>query len=538
MGLRAAWGAVFALVAGIQLSPFLLWNPVELVRCGLLTDDAFFYTALAKQYLQHGFLTLDGTMQTNGVQPLWMLLQILLQRLFPNLESLKLLAVLSWICYAGFAFLAGWFAGRGSMPAKLAAAAVLAVYVLNPAFQTIAVRGLEVPLALGMVMLAVLWLLRLDGETVRKLSPFQAGLWGVLAAACFFCRTDLFWIGLTIGLWLAWRAPRTAALAFWIVLVLAVVPYLAANYLTQNAFMPISGRVKLYYLNTFYPTWRDYFHSDEWQGWFSVFVSPLPGFSQAGVAVKMIVTLAAAAGSWWWIWKRKELPAGFRVFSLAVTLHVLYMHLFYRELRVYTAYYFLPEVLWVLLTAGYAVRTWIDSPPRLAVANFRLWSTAAILLVFSGVVIWRASTRPIQPVPYWVERLNLARDIERVVPASEPIGAFWPGCFAQFSQRRVIPLDGIAGSDQYFRHYVQTGRELDYLVARQGRYLAMYLPAEPRQLMGGATLVLENWSHLGLKRLKDFSGSWSVAAFRPLGGQGAGWYLIQLSPATAAQPTN
>ncbi|MEW6516895.1 MAG: hypothetical protein AB1439_08330 [candidate division FCPU426 bacterium] len=535
--LRLAWGAAFAVAAGIQLSRFLLWNPLDLVRCGLLTDDAFFYSVLAKQFLQHGILTLDGEMPTNGVQPLWMLLQILLQRSFPGADSLKLLAVLSWGCYVVFAFLAGWFIGgkKGSLPAQAALAAVLAAYILNPGFQSIAVKGLEVPLALGAVMLTLLSLSRLEGEAVRRLSPLRAGGLGVLAAVCFFCRTDLFWVGLVVGLWLAWKAPRASALVFGAVLTLAVAPYLTANILTQGSVMPISGRVKLHYLNAFYPTWAGYFRSDEWQGWFHAFAAPLPWLERASTAVKAGVTLAVAAGACWWIWKRREVTAGFRVFSLAIILHALYMHVFYRELRVYTAYYFLPEILWVLVTAGSALWAWLDSNRNRAAGKVRLWAAAAVCAALSGAVIWNASGRRVEPLPYWVERLNLARDIERIVPASEPVGAFWPGCFAQFSQRRVIPLDGVAGSDQYFRQFVQTGRELDYLTAKNGRYLALYLPEEPTRLMAEKPLVLENWSHLGLQRLRDFQGTWEVAAFRPLNDQGAGWYLFKLSPANPVE---
>ena len=52
-----------------------------------------------------GFLTLDGEMPTNGVQPLWMAVQILLVKLLPALHEAELLAKTSWLLYLLFSLL-------------------------------------------------------------------------------------------------------------------------------------------------------------------------------------------------------------------------------------------------------------------------------------------------------------------------------------------------------------------------------------------------------------------------------------------------
>ena len=62
-----------------------------------------------------GFFTLDGTMPTNGFQPLWMLVQMLLHGVAPDgADGVRLLAMSSWLAYVGFAFLATWYVARGT----------------------------------------------------------------------------------------------------------------------------------------------------------------------------------------------------------------------------------------------------------------------------------------------------------------------------------------------------------------------------------------------------------------------------------------
>lgn len=273
------WALVLSisLVAGFQLLHLVTWTPYELAIHGILLDDAYFYSVLARNFREFGFLTLDGEMPTNGVQPLWMGLQVVLTQLWPNVDEVFLLSRSSWACYVLFAALSIWFATHRSpslYAMSLSGVIPAGIIVLNVKFQQLVVKGLETPLMLVTLLLTLMMI-----DHVAKVVPaIQTGASPILSVAglaltaslCFFARTDLFWVALVTGGWLLRAAPgrsRIFLLYAGIVSIL-VLPYLASNYLNHASIMPISGRVKLHYLNTFYSNWDDYLSSEEWQGFF------------------------------------------------------------------------------------------------------------------------------------------------------------------------------------------------------------------------------------------------------------------------------
>ena len=70
--LRMILTAIVTLVAGGQLFPWLTADAQTLIGAGHLKDDAFFYTELVDRFRASGVFSLDGSMATNGFQPLWM----------------------------------------------------------------------------------------------------------------------------------------------------------------------------------------------------------------------------------------------------------------------------------------------------------------------------------------------------------------------------------------------------------------------------------------------------------------------------------
>ena len=125
-----------ATLAGSQLHVYLLWNPEDLARHGLLHDDAYFYSVLARNLLEYNILTLDGDMTTNGVQPLWMLGQALLRFLLPNTNGVILLALSSWVCYVTFVFLTIWYINENpSVATFLSTVTISGLILLQPYFQ-------------------------------------------------------------------------------------------------------------------------------------------------------------------------------------------------------------------------------------------------------------------------------------------------------------------------------------------------------------------------------------------------------------------
>jgi hypothetical protein len=535
--LRVLLALSVALLAGYQLRHFITWSPEQLATHGLVIDDAFFYTVLARNFHRFGFLTLDGVIPTNGVQPLWMGIHILLAGLFPQTDGLLLVARASWALYVLFALLTVWYAARGGPRAMLLATLTIGgLLLLNVRFQQMVVKGLEVPLAL---CLLILTLHAFEQYARRAQAAAERPLWqtaglGALAALCFLARTDLFWAALLIGGWLLLRPRRSwkEIVTFGAAAALLVLPYVALNALTQGGMMPISGRVKLFYMQSFYPTPAAYLASEEWRGLFSAFAEVIPS---PDWLIYLLTYPLIGLGSWL-IWREREARPGLTLLTAVILGHVLFMQLVYRELRPYTNYYFAPEALWLGLTLATQVSR--RRTPGAAHAQGRRARVARALpaLVAAGCLLIAAfawSRFEPRPVDYWVQRVNLARDIQRVVPADERVAAFWPGALAHFSNRQVIPLDGIIGSQAYFEAYVQPGRELDYLRDHNVRYLAIALYDAPEQILARDEAPgAPTWSTIGPQRLWEQRHRLAVraAAERPYATSRGGWYLLELTP--------
>lgn len=538
---RLALAGVVAIIAGWQLRPFLTWSAAALAEHALISDDAFFYSVLARNFHRYGFLTLDGVMPTNGVQPLWMALHVGLARLLPQADMLELIARASWLAYVLFAALAVWYAARRTGWAAGVAAVVLGGFLLlNARFQLLVMQGLETPLMLLVVMLTLMAIDWISARPAAALRVWQAAALGALAALCFFARTDLFWIAAVVGAWLllVHRAAWRSVAAYWGTVALLVAPYLLFNLTSQGSLMPISGRVKLFYLELFHPTLTSYVVSDEWRGLFDAFgtLLPLPGVIVYPLA---LLLLATAVYLVWHLRNRAVFPTGVQLFALVVIGHVGYLYLLYRELRPYSSYYFALELLWVTLVAallaGWGVALAQDKTARRRRALLTLTGVACVAALGVTAVTWQQLSTQAQD--YWRMRVALARDIAEIVPQGERVGAFWPGALAHFSGRGVVPLDGIIGSNEYFEGYVRPGRELDYLAETAVSYLAIFLPYAPATYLAAPDAPpITQWSDLGLLRLWQWRDTpMRALAARTINDAGAGWYLLELDH-TAGPP--
>ncbi len=535
------------LLAGFQLWHLVTWTPYELAIHGVFLDDAYFYSVLARNFHKFGFLTLDGEMPTNGFQPLWMGLQLVLTGFWPGVDEVFLLSRSSWACYVLFSYLSIRFLTRlaPSLTAMSLAGAIMGgLILLNVKFQQLVVKGLETPLLLVVLLLT---LLMIDHTAKVKLTrpaghlPIQnvIGL-ALISCLCFFARTDLFWAPLITGGWLLITAPgrRRSLLVYLGVVSLLVLPYLVTNYFTHAALMPISGRVKLHYLTTFYSHWNDYLSSEEWHGvFFAVGNSFLSCEKPSPVSIALTIgMLMAGQGVVWRNRNSQVFPTSIRLFSLVIIGHVLLLYLFYRELRSYSAYYFAPELLWaVTVLTLCAIRRCHHLPglklnfpgSRLLDGGGRVIPPALALLSIGLMMnLWREQR--LEPSPYWVGRMQIIHDMERILPQAGRVSAFWPGLFAQFSNKLVTPLDGIIGSNDFFQQYVKPGREFNYVLERSRPYVIVFLTAPPDHLCTQPKPSTTPW-YLGMTRVWERGQAGvRILAARPVNAEGGGWYLLEL----------
>lgn len=517
-----------ALLAGMQLLPWAGWSVEALASHGMFRDDALFFAVLAENFAQLGFLTFDGVQPTNGVQPLWMWVLLALKALFPHVDSSVLLARASFATYVSFAFVGGLWACRGpAIRAAVSLGVFSALILLNPAFQFFAVRGLETPLLLLLLMAFLLQLDRLDEKTHGSVSD---GVWlAVLGALCFLARTNLFWLSIVGWGWLAWRSPRPrAALATYAGTTAALVlPYLSFNAIAFGSAMPISGRVKRYYLDIVHPTLADYLESREWFGVFSAFAESVwvgmkPPMAVWAIAVLLVLVplLVLAIRELRVDRSERRVPQSLGVLALASTANLLLMYGWYRELRPYSSYYFAAEVVFAAAMCAWLLRR-ARSPGAVLAA------CAALVLVTS---VGRFASGLVRD-DYWTTHLAAVEDV-RALPPEATVGAYWPGALGALSGRPILPLDGIIGSPEYFDDWVRSGRDLDWLLAREQPHLAIYLHRSPEALLESSTPPpIPRWNRLGELRL------WSrrdcgplVRARHPRREDGTGWYVFAFDP--------
>lgn len=532
------------LVTGIQLSHFLLWPPQALIAHGMIHDDAFFYSVLARNFKTYGFLTFDGLTATNGIQPLWMAIQILLSHLFSGIDEAVILIRASWVCYSLFAGLTMWWLASNISPKRSWVAGLIMTGLVlgNVQFQAFAVRGLETPVMLLTLIVALILI-----DQTAKIEPSKIGVgWATILAAstvfCFFARTNLFWIVLITGGWLVVRQRRfgTAASAYFGCVAMLVLPYLIFNLTTQSSIIPISGRVKLFYLDLFYPTWSEYYASDEWQGFLAAFTQTFFRSEPFNAILpSIIIVLSALAFCFTLVWQKRSrplFPVSIRILSLVAACHLIFMHVFYQEVRPYTSYYFAPEIIWLAAVfsyygSGYALRSskFLFASDWFSKKNVFQFVLSAFIIIGSMWVFFTAWVEHKPELdPRWQQRIKLAADIARLTPDEASVAAIWPGLFAQLSNKPIIPLDGIVSSNGYFEAYVKPGRQLDYVREKPHPYLAIYLPVPLDKLPDVTSDQYEPWN-LGLEeKLANEATEFEVIAFRPIIPKGAGWYLIKL----------
>ena len=517
--LRALLTLLVSAVAGWQLAPWLTSDATSLISAGHVKDDAFFYSVLVDRYHEAGVFTLDGTMTTNGFQPLWMGLLLSLRGLVDALSGFELVRQLSWFSYVLFCASATWLASRGGGWQALVRVAVLAsLLLLNRRFQDAVVEGLEPPLALALLTLSLLAL----GPLVRTIRASEddsrqqliaACLLGLLGALVFLARTDLFWLTGLFTLWAFWVSGRRllVPIAVGLSALMLVGPYLFWNLAEQGSLVPVSGRVKVFLMDTFLEArGQSYWDSEEWRGLISLFGTWLPKTSREASVALAYGAILVSLGFVFSPKGRKELPDSYRVLGVLACLHCLYMQFVYREVRPYTNYYFAPEALFVVLSVG----AWLSTlKPRLGTAIL----IAAIAL--SSQASWGALD--MEKRSYWTQRIAISKDTEKAAKGA-PVGSFWPGTLAGVTDLDVTPLDGIIGSNAYFEEYVKSGREIEYAFERGLAYLVVN--GNPKRFLAKKAPKVDRWSTMDLHKIWEHRERFKVVKRR------GPWTLLKVLP--------
>jgi len=517
---------VVTIVAAVQTSYLLRWSVRVLGEHGVGVDDAYFYAILAQNYDKLGYLTFDGSMPTNGVQPLWQGLLIALHELLPWVDVMRLSYTSSWFLYAVVTWLTVRYALSLRLQHALPGALTLAVLVTcNPAFQRLVLCGLETPLFLAcyLTLLHRLAAFTSKDDRGRSGDARAVAVLAFLAGLTFLARTDWFWATFLVAIFV-WRKTQHKGLflLFGAVASAVVVPYLAHNWLTYGHLVPISGRAKLVALEQFAPGIFAYLQTDEWQGLFAM-VADVFTFDQLWLAIPGAIAMTVMG-----IREFPRASSSVRFLLIGSACHSLFLHLAYREVRPYTRYYFVVEalsvgVLLVVLVDRALVRLGPDSERAQRRVVGATLGLAALVAVEVGMALLG-----LRPRESWKSRIRMA-DTLQTLPNMAPIAAFWPGTLAYFSNRPVLPLDGIIGSEEYLERFVTRGKELEYARARGVRYVVVAdMPLDVLYARGAPEI--RNWANIGKLRLwQDCVFVKGLVAVHADPKTKNGWYLYELT---------
>ncbi len=512
---RGMCGALLLSIAWSALG--ILSQPTEELLNNFVVDDAVYYIKPAQNFWAGRDYSFDGEGRSNGVQPLWAILALLLVKAVPDTAAaVRTLCVLSAGCW----FAAGFVLYRVLAARDRWAALFLAAGWCVTAFaQHVAFQGMENGLhALLLALLLGLALRQYGDDPSRRLPAVRFYLRLGLSLGLFtLTRVDSGLMALLtggavlLGLLRAGETPRWAlrlgpALLVALPGVVLIGGISLLNHFYFESAAPISGRVKLHYSslwsyaqgNVWQTLWAHYLMV--WNLSFTALTSQLDRalYVATGVtfperyarrivllvAAFLLVGAAARAGRTpGHLWRNSLLT-----FAVVLTLFVLLRTTIYAvtlsNFTPYCTWYLAPELmlLWVALALGlrYVVAPQEMVPasgaPRRAGAAPALFAALTLLLLFVQFT-WAIS--PPRSAPRTNALLRAADWFDNTQPAGRRIGAFSSGILGGFiHHHQVFNLDGLINTRSYFEKYIRTGQQRRYAAEQRLDYLADYATAQ------------------------------------------------------------
>ena len=506
-------------VAAIPTAEAVSWNVV--------IDDGYYYLQVARNMARGHGATFDRVNTTSGFQPLWAGLLVPIfwftddpgRGLSAMLCLATLLGALSMVLlYIGLARLAGY-------GAALLLAGMIA---FNPYFLQILQGGLETP-ALLTCLAGIVAFWAHQGELVLAGHRGSCLKLGGLLGLTVLARTDVALALLPFCLALAVWSPGPLRARFiraaWIALpaLCLLIPFVLWAWATQGSPVPVSGLVKKWVAATYTANPRDWIATEQWRGvprtldllqWPRPTGKPetiqriLPDVILPGVALLILLLRLA--------WSRRArqnrlalILTGSAV--LGVTGHGLYIYFIYRSAGHWNYHYFFPFALLYTALIILASTSLLSDLGALAnrLAGGRLRpGTAALALALcllplgyiahrgvpDGQARYKKLTRPPEQ-SFRKCRYDGARFINRSFDERAVLGSWWAGTLGYFSDRRVVNLDGVINSADYFKRYLKQDKVHLYIAGGPVTHLADFFWRDPMNPANQPSWRAFFWEH-------------------------------------------
>jgi hypothetical protein len=444
-----------------------------------MSEDGYLMQTVARNFaLGHGLSVSDGTVATNGVQPLATFLFAIFHYLArgdktAGIAGVMLFSVLVSLAAAFFLYLLAKKLLERHRDGSLLAMLAAALWFASPTIVKHSMNGLETGVYF-LASIATVYLFALcDSESPERLTVKQMLAVGVGFGVCFLARNDAaFLIAALLGARFLLRWPRNAK-AFRDRIVEAVVPgllsitvalpWLIYNYRLFSSVVPISGISES--LNAHLGGNLSYVPAPLFD--FVTMVLPVPlsmrmHTSTILVALAVVAMALVLAGRFLWSGSRSP-----PVICVAYGLLGLFMITFYGAY--FGASYFMSRYLAVLspilaivgLVASY--RLLILVPLRARHSIFALTGVAvALLMAALNVRLYRNGMEH--------EHFQVVDWVQMNVPSQISVGAIQSGTLGYFHDK-TVNLDGKVNPDA-LRARLQEGSVIPYVVRSDIAYLA------------------------------------------------------------------
>jgi hypothetical protein len=570
-------GLLVALITGKGVRVATL--PVDqMVSWNVMIDDGYYYLQVARNLARGHGSTFDRVNKTNGFQPLWTLALVPIYWFTDDPGSGMRAALVLAVLLGGLSLVLSFVALRRLVGAG-AALLFCGLVVANPYFLRILQGGLETPILFA-CMAGLMAFISLLGRRVLAAERRPCIGLGLLLAATVLARVDTFLIlaplGLLVVLWGSTRRSRPSAggraegppragakrqilqRALWIGLPALVVllPYVIWNWASHGSPVPISGQVKAWVAATHTPTWELFRATEQWRGvtrtlgelswpWNPDGREPpleaiggrlvLPGLLLGVLVLRLLWSRRARANRLAMILLMGS--------TVGIAAHGLYMFFIYRSSGHWNYHYFFPfAVLYNVLLAVTAplcltdVGLLVDRLVRgrlrrgIAALGAALVLPLLALLAHQGIPAAEKRYADLRRPPqqsFRKCRLDAARNIARNFPREAVFGSWWAGTLGYFSDRRVINLDGVVSSGEYFRRYLKTDRVDRYILEGPPSHLIDFFWRDPLHPHASPAARAFFWEHDKEHIFKRLRSKLRLVARIPFRGP-SGMYLVDI----------
>lgn len=471
-------------ICGLAYRLIFIWS--GRAEGSLIADDAYYYFTIAHNIASGFGPTFDRLAPNNGFHPLWLLLLMPIFKIFGT--SLWLPVRLALSLSAVFDIISGFVIYNILYDSTMRSAALIAasIWLLSPFTLLIGLRGMEVSLAVVIILL-LLWYLNRAIGGAASLSIKSSIIAGFLLGLAGLARTDnLLILGLTVValVFIMRRKDGVLKPAFWLSVtaatsLLITMPWFLWNYRNFGSIMQVSGQVKFYLVGkwgSFFGTWHTFAGAIRSLSYTVLAPIVFPSkflsgeeFRSPQISIAVIIgMLVIIIGTAYYTTKgirQNMIDGSSKIIVMFSSLYlVIHIIVYGFILRFYAVWYALPFYAFLAILLGFSIPLFLEGLGRLKTLKI----SAILFLIAFGISIHllflaRNNHQSRGPETFYGRTLSA---IAKKYPHGAIIGAFNAGALGyiapKYGNLRVTNLDCLVNNRAF--DAVKKGQYLDYVI--------------------------------------------------------------------------